>query len=47
MEQVNILINPDGKPNLNELNEIKNGLESLNSGSDSDSSYSSSDSEKK
>jgi hypothetical protein len=47
MEQVNILINPDKKPNLNELNEIKNGLESLNSGSESDSSYSSSDSEKK
>lgn len=45
MDQVNILINPDGKPNINDLNQIKNGLESLNS--DSESSYSSFDSENK
>jgi hypothetical protein len=47
MDQVNIPINPDGKPNINDLNQIKNGLESLNSDSDSDCSYSSSDSDKK
>jgi hypothetical protein len=47
MDQVNIPISSDGKPNLNELNEIKNGLESLNNDSDSDNSYSSSDSDKK
>jgi hypothetical protein len=45
MDQVNISIHSDGKPNLNDLNQIKNGLESLNS--DSDSSYSSFDSENK
>jgi hypothetical protein len=47
MDQVNIHIIPDGKPNLDELNQIKNGLESLNQDSDSESSYSSSDSDKK
>lgn len=47
MDQVNILITPDGKPNLDELNQIKNGLESLNPESDSESSYSSDDSDKK
>jgi hypothetical protein len=43
MEQVNILITPDTKPNLNDLNQIKNGLTSINmDSSDSSSEYSSS-----
>ena len=42
MDQVNILISPDKKPNVNDLNQIKSGLESLNPDSDSDSDYSSS-----